>query len=129
MKRKTFIQKTLGTLLLAIPAYNLMSCSSSDDGYSNPQNNNGNDNTTADCLQNGATASSITNNHGHSLTVSKADIEAGVEKTYSIMGTANHDHQITVTAADFSTLKSNMQIGENSTTVQSHSHTVTISCA
>ena len=133
MKRKTFIQKTAGALLLAIPAYNLLNCSSSDDGYSDPQNNNGdntgNNNTTANCLQNGATASSISGNHGHSLTVSKADIEAGANKTYSIKGSADHDHEITITAADFNTLKSNMQVGENSTTVQSHSHTVTISCA
>lgn len=130
MKRKTFIKKTAGALLLAIPAYSLVNCSSSDGyGGNNNQNNGGNNNTIGDCLQNGATASNITNNHGHSLIVSKADIEAGTEKTYSIQGAADHDHMITITAADFSTLKSNMQIGENSTTVQSHSHTVTISCA
>lgn len=119
---------------MAIPAYALVNCSSSDGGgygggnYGDPYND-GNDNPTPDCLLNGAMASSITNNHGHSLTVSKADIEAGVDKTYSIMGSADHDHEITITAADFSTLKNNMQIGENSTTVQSHSHSVTISCA
>lgn len=131
MKRKTFIQKTLGALLIAIPAYSVMNCSSSDDDYTNndSQNNNNDNNTTVDCLQNGATASSITNNHGHSLTVSKADIEAGIDKTYSIQGVADHNHEITITATDFNTLKSNMQIGENSTTVQSHSHSVTISCA
>ena len=133
MKRKTFIKKTAGALLLAIPAYCLVNCSSSDDGgydgNTNQNNNNNNNNVSGNCLQNGAMASSITNNHGHSLTVSKADIEAGVNKTYSIMGSADHDHEITITAADFNTLKSNMQIGENSTTVQSHSHSVTISCA
>jgi len=87
MKRKAFIKKITGALLLAIPAYAMVNCSSSDDGYggnngnNDPYNNNGNDNPTPDCLQNGATASSISNNHGHSLTVSKADIEAGVDKT------------------------------------------------
>ncbi len=139
MKRKTFIQKTVGALLLAIPAYALINCSSSDDGYSdggnnnsdpyNDGNNDGYNNQNSNCLQNGAIASSISSNHGHSLTVSKADVAAGVDKTYSIKGTANHDHEITITAADFNTLKNNMQVGENSTTVASHSHTVTISCA
>lgn len=127
MRRKTFIKKVASALLMAIPAYVMVNCSSSD-GYGNNDNQN-NDNTSGNCLQNGAKASSISNNHGHSLTVSKADIDAGVSKTYSIMGTADHDHQITITATDFNTLKSNMQIGENSTTVQSHSHSVTISCA
>jgi len=126
MKRKTFIQKTVGALLLAIPAYSLINCSSSDDGPND--NPNPNPSSSADCLQHG-TSTSISNNHGHTLTVSVADINAGVDKTYSIMGSADHDHEITITAADFNTLKNNMQIGENSTPVQSHSHAVTISCA
>ncbi|MGM5470126.1 hypothetical protein ACS386_07600 [Flavobacteriaceae bacterium LMO-SS05] len=126
MKRKTFIQKTVGALLLAIPAYSIVSCSSSEDGPSG--NPNPNPNPSGNCLQNG-TNIAISGNHGHALTVSVADINAGVDKTYSIEGSADHDHAVTVTAAQFNTLKSNMQVGINSTIVQSHSHTLTISCA
>ena len=135
MKRKTFIQKIVGSFLLAVPAYSLVNCSSSDDSYSGGGNNtgdpynDGNNSQNPNCLLNGAVASNISGNHGHTLTVSKADIEAGADKTYSIRGSANHDHEITISATDFANLKNNMQVGENSTTVQSHSHTVTISCA
>jgi len=124
MDRKSFIKKTASALLLAVPAYTLISCSSSsDDSNSSPTNN------TPDCLANGASASNITGNHGHSLTVSKSDVSAGTEKTYSIAGSAGHNHNVTVTMANFATLKNNLQITVNSTTGNGHNHSVTISCA
>ena len=128
MDRKTFIRKTAGALLLAVPAYALLSCSSSsDDSNSNPQPTGGN----PDCLENGATASNITRNHGHSLTVSSADVNAGAEKTYDIKGSGNHPHSVTVSAGDFTDLKNNQQIFVNSTSGggDGHAHFVTISCA
>jgi hypothetical protein len=127
MDRKTFIKKTASILLLTAPAYALISCSSSsnDSNPNNPPPIGGNPN----CLANGATASNITGNHGHSLTVSNADVSAGGEKTYNIMGTAGHSHNITVTAANFITLSNNQQITLNSTTGNGHTHTVTVSCA
>ncbi|MGB5498110.1 MAG: hypothetical protein WBM77_04220 [Maribacter sp.] len=65
MDRKTFIQKTASAMLIAIPAYSLLGCSSSDDGgedqIPDPDVN-------ADCLDNGTTVA-IGSNHGHSLTI------------------------------------------------------------
>lgn len=127
MDRKSFLKKTAGALLLSIPAYSVISCSSSDDGYNNNSNPPIND--VGNCLLNGASASNITGNHGHSLTVSKEDVSAGVDKSYSIQGSANHPHQITVTAAQFNMLKNNSQILVNTSVNSDHSHTVTISCA
>ena len=127
MKRKTFIQKTLGIMLLAIPSYALLNCSSSDD--SDSDNNSGGNNNPADCLANGATASSISSNHGHSLTVSNADVQTGVDKVFSIQGSSGHTHQVTVTSANFNTLQTNQQITVTSTNADGHSHSVTISCA
>lgn len=124
MKRKTFLKKTAGALLLAIPAYSLMDCSSSDDS----PNPNPNPNPDNDCLQNG-TNSSIGANHGHTLTVSIADINAGTQKTYNIQGSAPHPHEVTLTAADFNALSANTSIVKTSTTEDSHSHSVTVSCA
>ena len=125
MDRKTFIRKTAGALLLAVPAYALLSCSSSsDDSISTPPPTGGN----PDCLANG-TNSSISSNHGHSLTVSSADVAAGTEKTYNITGSSGHSHSITVSVANFTTLQSNQQISINSTSGGGHTHNVTISCA
>ena len=65
--------------------------------------------------------------HDHSMTVTAADIEAGVQKTYDIKGTATHSHSVTLTAADFATLKSGGTVFKF---VQSNvqDHCVTISC-
>lgn len=128
MNRKTFIKKTVGALLIAIPAYSVLRCSSSSDD-SNPNNPGGGGSGTANCLQNGARASSISGNHGHSLTVSKADVSSGTEKTYSIQGSSGHSHSVTVSVANFNTLKSNQQISVTSTSGSGHTHSVTISCA
>lgn len=123
MDRKTFLKKTTGAILLAAPAYALLNCSSSDDSVNN--NNQGQD---PNCIANG-TNSSIGANHGHSLTVSVADVNAGTEKTYSIAGTAGHSHEVTVSAANFNSLSNNQQVILSSTNENGHTHSVTISCA
>lgn len=123
MDRKTFIKKMAGTLLIGIPVYSMLGCSSSDDGNNQPPNN-----TTKDCLANG-TQSSIGTNHGHTLQVSVADVQSGAEKQYSIQGSSGHSHNITVSSANFDSLKSNQQIQVTSSTGDSHTHSVTISCA
>ena len=78
---------------------------------------------------NGARASAITANHGHSLVVSKADVAAATPKTYSIQGSASHAHQVSISAAQFVSLKSGRKISVTSSAVLAHSHTVTVSCA
>jgi len=80
----------------------------------------------ASCTNNG-TATTISANHGHVLVVSKADVVAGAEKTYSIQGTALHDHLVTVTASDFALLAANTTIMKVSTETD-HSHTCTVMC-
>lgn len=128
MNRKTFLKKAAGAMLIALPAYSIISCSSSgdDSGNGNP---NPNPNPQGNCSNNGANASSISSNHGHTLTVSKDDVTAGTEKTYSIQGSSSHDHTVTITAANFNTLQSNQSITINSTAGGGHTHSVTVSCA
>lgn len=130
MDRKTFIQKSAGAMLVALPAYSLLGCSSSDSGSDpdpNPDPNPG-PGGQANCVDNGTTAA-IAANHGHTLSVSKADVTAGTEKTYSIQGSSAHDHSVTVTAADFTMLQGNDSITLASTSGGGHTHSVTVSCA
>jgi len=124
MNRKTFIRKTVGAMLVAIPAYSLLGCSSSDDGT----NGNPDPDPQGNCAANG-TNSSIGGNHGHTLSVSQSDVQAGTQKTYSIEGTAGHDHTVTLTVANFSSLQGDNSINVNSTTDDGHTHSVTVSCA
>lgn len=84
-----------------------------------------------DCAANGS-SSTISQNTGHSLIVSKADIAAGVDKTYDIRGTdTSHTHSVTLTAADMQALQKNMQVDETSTAASAgpaHSHAIKIVC-
>ena len=124
MDRKTFIKKIVGAAVIAVPAYAALSCSTNESVP--PQVGGGGG---GDCLANGARASGISGNHGHSLVVSRADVNAGAEKTYTIDGTAGHSHSITITTADFDKLKNNEPIEVTSTVSDSHDHIIIVSCA
>ncbi|WP_375324299.1 hypothetical protein [Flagellimonas sp. GZD32] len=130
MRRKAFIQKTFGALLMGIPIATYLSCSSSDSSDNNNGNLDPNPNASEkDCASNGAEALSISSNHGHTLVVSKEDIENGTERDYSIMGSSPHNHTVRLTSNHFNSLKSNDQIVVTSTTEDGHSHSVTVACA
>lgn len=83
---------------------------------------------TASCTANG-TISAVSANHGHQLTVTKADVAASAARTYGIRGTADHSHSVTVTAAMFTGLKGNTAIMTTSSSDSGHSHPVTVTCA
>ena len=80
------------------------------------------------CTQNGANGI-FTQNHGHVLVIPVADIAAGVERTYDIMGTSLHTHSVTITAEQFAMLQTNSSITVMTTVTSSHSHGVDILCA
>jgi len=73
--------------------------------------------------------SSITQNHGHTITIPAADLDSSTAKTYSIIGTSDHDHQITLTPSDFAELKAKVSVKKTSTSGgTTHDHEVTILC-
>lgn len=76
----------------------------------------------------GACSSTIDANHGHTLSVSQADVDAGQPKTYSIKGSSAHDHQVSLTAAHFADLKAGKQVFVTSTTTTAHEHNVGVKC-
>ncbi len=121
MDRKLFLKKITTSILLGIPLISIWSCSDSDVVPTPGPGPN------ANCLDNG-TNSSIGGNHGHTLTVSAADVNTGTEKTYDIQGSSPHNHQVTVTSDNFATLASNQSVVLTSTAA-GHTHSVTISCA
>jgi hypothetical protein len=71
---------------------------------------------------------SIGTNHGHSFTVSAADVTAGTERTYDIMGTSLHTHSVTLTPANFATLATGASVMVTTSTGGAHTHMVTVSC-
>ena len=116
MKRKEFLMK-LPIAVLGISF--LSSCSDDKDDDVIEQ---------LSCIENG-TSAAIGSNHGHTLEVSKRDVELGVEKTYNIQGSSEHRHSVTVTESDFVALQNNNSVRVQSTTDEAHSHSVTVSCA
>jgi len=69
----------------------------------------------------------IGGNHGHTLVVSLADVQAGVDKTYDIQGTSDHPHSVTITAAQFAMLENGQTLNLTSSLV-GHTHPVTVRC-
>lgn len=135
MDRKTFLTKTSVGILIGIPTLTLLSCSGGDDNGNNPgpgtDDDIGSDDdqgSVADCVENG-TEVDISANHGHSLTVSKEDVSAGNEKTYTLTQGDGHTHEVTITESDFESLQDNNQITATSTSDSGHTHNVTVSCA
>ena len=132
MDRKSFIRNSTLGLLIAVPGYSLLSCSGSDDSGPTPNPNPNPNPTSGNCLENG-TIDVIGTNHNppHNLTVSKADVAAGTEKTYQLSpgDVDNHTHNLTITTAQFATLATNVSISADSTSASGHAHKVTVSCA
>ena len=122
MTRKQF----LGTIvkgaagIVGVAAVTGAGCGSSGGGTDAAQVGN--------CLQNG-TSVTIAANHGHVLMVDKADVSAGVAKTYDIMGTADHTHSVTISAGNMTSLKSNTSITVQSSVSGAHMHMITVICA
>ena len=124
MERRKFVKQTVSLLLLGVPLAGMTASCASGVEPAPPLPNND----PKDCLANGTNAS-IGTNHGHSLTVSKADVQSGVEKSYSIEGSASHDHILVISADNFTSLKNNTSIQVTSDSGGGHSHSVTVSCA
>jgi len=122
MKRSDFIKRSVVLTAIGIPVA-LITGSCSNNEEVDPNND------PKDCLANGTT-SSISANHGHSLTVSKTDVADGSQKTFSIQGSSSHSHEVTITSAQFAALKDNQNsIQVVSTSGNGHTHSVTVTCA
>ena len=72
---------------------------------------------------------SISGNHGHTISIPKADLDSMTDKTYNIQGTATHNHTITLTPAQLTQLKTaGASVDVTSSTAEAHNHGVTVSC-
>lgn len=80
----------------------------------------------------GATGDDISANHGHSLTIAKADLDSTTDKTYSLSPSLEgHVHAVTFTPAQLAVMKGGGSVTVTSTTTAAspayggtHSHSV-----
>ena len=73
-------------------------------------------------------ADAIADNHGHELTVARADLDSLVDKTYNVQGAATHNHTLTLTVAQLGMLKAGTAVTATTSTTEAHSHAVTVTC-
>jgi hypothetical protein len=125
MSRKQFLRTlaaggatVVAASVVGSAAATLTGCGSDDDDGGGGDPN---------CVANGTNAT-IADNHGHTLNVAKADVSAGIDKTYDITGSAGHAHSITITAAQFATLAANNSVQVTSTSGGGHTHAVNVMC-
>jgi len=120
IQRRGFLGRLLVSIAALLGGASLLSACGSTDDDSSAGTGDG------VCDSAGADAA-ISGNHGHSLTVSLADITAAVDKTYPSIVTVGHDHAVTITASEFAQLAAGNTISV-STISGPHPHTLTISC-
>lgn len=81
-----------------------------------------------DACTTGSTAS-IASDHKHTMVVTQAEIDAGVDKEYQIQGTSMHPHTVMVSAADFDILRAGGTLTLVSSFDAMHTHDdVILSC-
>lgn len=122
MTRKQFLRSILGVGVGALGVATIAGCGGDSDGGGTDA---GVDAPAASCT---TPTASIASNHGHAITVSLADVNAGVDKTYDITGSSGHAHQVTVTAAQFGQIKAGQTLNLTSTSGGGHTHGVTVMC-
>jgi hypothetical protein len=115
--RTQFVQGTLGVCASGL----LAACGGDDDD----DTNGGTGGTSSG---GGACGSTIGTNHGHAVTVTKADAMAGVAKTYDIQGGSDHSHTLSISAAQFAMLAAGDPVTITSSNDAGHDHAVTVSC-
>ena len=116
LTRKEFLSTVMTAAAGAAGAL-LVACGGSSDD----------DDSGGNCVMSGASVN-IGANHGHSMSVTAAEVTAGTAKTYDIRGSADHTHGVTISAGAFAMLASNQSAMTISTVVDNHSHNIMISC-
>jgi len=117
MTRKQFLRTVVGAGIGVAGVATLAAC--------------GDDGGPADAPAGSCTTPSATigANHGHTMTVTKAEVTAATAKTYDITGAGGHTHTVTVSVANFASLAVGGTVTITSTTANAHSHDVVVMCA
>ncbi len=119
MTRKDFLRSIVGAGVGAIGVAAIAGCGGDDGGGGSVD---------APAVACTTPTSAIGTNHGHTITVSLADVNAAADKTYDITGTSPHAHSVTVTAAQFAQIKGGTTLMITSTSGMAHTHAVTVMC-
>lgn len=73
----------------------------------------------------GGATGTVSANHGHTATITSAQLTAGGAVTLDIRGSADHPHTVELTAAEVMQVANRTQLSKSSSSDQGHSHIVT----
>jgi len=118
MTRKQFLAAAAGLVGVAVA----MACDEDSNDTSSGEDG------PEECSANGEgdLAAEIQTNHGHTLTIPFADVEAGETKTYMLAGP--HEHTVEVDALVFEKLLDTGSATVSSSSADGHKHFVDLSC-
>ena len=68
---------------------------------------------------------SISGNHGHTATITGAQLTAGNDLMVQLTTGEGHTHSVSLTGAEVVQIRGNTRVSKDSTTDAGHSHTVT----
>jgi hypothetical protein len=75
-------------------------------------------------------ATVISANHGHALTVAAADLDSMVDKIYGIQAASDHNHLVTLSPVQLAQIKAGTAVTVQSTAAaDGHAHAVTVNCS
>jgi hypothetical protein len=72
---------------------------------------------------------SVSANHGHIATITRAELTAGNAVSLDIKGNATHSHTVEISQGDLQNLQNRRPVAKDSTNSEGHSHTVTFTPA
>ena len=93
-----------------------------NDGYGNPTG--GSPTTTLAAAPSGSKSGTITGNHGHTATITAAQLQAGGSVSMDIAGTAGHSHMVDLPAQAVTDVRDGRKV-EKMSTMSDHAHLVT----
>ena len=121
LDRRRFTLATAMAMLAGVTITITESCGGSS--YSSPSSPSGTGGGTGSSATD--KVGTISNNHGHSAVITAAQLSAGGDLTLNIQGTATHNHTVALTAANLTAIAGGTKVAQESSTTNSHSHTVT----
>lgn len=120
LNRREFTSATVMALLGGVTV-TVMGCSSgSSNNPMTPSNPGGS----------GDRTGAVADNHGHTATITSAQVSAGQAITLNIRGTGDHPHTVGISTAELAQIAAGQQVAKTSSVDQSvssgpHGHTVT----
>ena len=117
LERREFV---LGSLLAMLSGVTITISGCDDDSPSSPTPT-----PTPTATPTGDETGSISGNHGHTATITAAQLTAGNDLTVQLTTGEGHTHSVSLTGAEVVQIRGNTRVSKDSTTEAGHSHTVT----